>query len=490
MSLSKDLVNIIKKTQETKTSPYDTQAEVVRVEGGTAWVHIPGGVDETPVRMTINARQGDTVQVRVANGTAFLVGNGSAPPTDDHKADIATSLAYKAQETAEEAVAGVDGVVQYFWHDANGAHITEIPQKEFVDNPSGGNLLAKSTGIAIRDGLTDVSTFSADEIHLGTTVGTRKNGAKITQDSFVFTPPFGSSSFVYREKSGTAEIEQRYKGTGSALAIELLRGESLLVTVDGVQTTNYILNYSQSEIYGTLLFSSPYPASGSDIVVSYTVSSSTIYELGIGTSSAPFGIVEGLHCTASGIFAHAEGNRSTASGAFSHAEGFDSKARGSHSHAQNYGTIASGLGQTSLGLYNIEDTNNEYALLIGNGTEGARSNALAVDWNGNVRIKGTVYAGCNNDSTGGKALPVSVDITSGADLNSYMNYGNYACGSGAIAQSLSNCPTTVNFSMLVLPKYENTLVTQIIFAAGNQIYTRTNTSGGWGGWYKFTGTAV
>ena len=52
---SKDLVNIIQSGPKTKTSPYDTRAVVRRVEDGVAWVHIPGGVDETPVRMTMNA---------------------------------------------------------------------------------------------------------------------------------------------------------------------------------------------------------------------------------------------------------------------------------------------------------------------------------------------------------------------------------------------------------------------------------------------------
>lgn len=75
---------------------YDTTAEVRRIEGDTAWVHIPGGVDETPVKLTISAKPGDTVQLRVGGGSAWIVGNMSAPPTDDTKA-------IKAQETAEKA---------------------------------------------------------------------------------------------------------------------------------------------------------------------------------------------------------------------------------------------------------------------------------------------------------------------------------------------------------------------------------------------------
>ena len=37
------------KQSEKKTSAYDTSAVVRRIEDGIAWVHIPGGVDETPV---------------------------------------------------------------------------------------------------------------------------------------------------------------------------------------------------------------------------------------------------------------------------------------------------------------------------------------------------------------------------------------------------------------------------------------------------------
>lgn len=87
-----------------KTSAYDTQAEVLRIEDGTAWVHIPGGVDETPVQLTVSAGVGDYVQVRVANGNAWIVGNASNPPTDDREALEAKDKAISAQEKAEDAM--------------------------------------------------------------------------------------------------------------------------------------------------------------------------------------------------------------------------------------------------------------------------------------------------------------------------------------------------------------------------------------------------
>lgn len=82
---------------------YDTPATVVRVEGDTLWVHIPGGVDETPIKKTVGASVGDEVQVRVAGGRAWAVGNASAPPTDDTQANIATSLAGQALQDANSA---------------------------------------------------------------------------------------------------------------------------------------------------------------------------------------------------------------------------------------------------------------------------------------------------------------------------------------------------------------------------------------------------
>ena len=46
------------------------------------------------------------------------------------------------------------------------------------------------------------------------------------------------------------------------------------------------------------------------------------------------------------------------------------------------------------GKYNIEDTNNKYAHIVGNGIgENSRSNAHTLDWNGNAWFQGDVYVG-------------------------------------------------------------------------------------------------
>lgn len=111
---------------------------------------------------------------------------------------------------------------------------------------------------------------------------------------------------------------------------------------------------------------------------------------------------EGARCTALGNMAHAEGYSTLAVYA-AHAEGQDTTASHIGSHSQNVGTEAAKMAQTALGSYNVADsasttthpsgTNNygQYAVIVGNGTsDDDRSNALAVDWNGNALIAGEV----------------------------------------------------------------------------------------------------
>lgn len=121
-----DIKAAVREAGKKGTSPYDTQAEVVRVEDGTAWVHIPGGVEETPARMTISCKPGDTVQLRVGGGSAWLVGNQTAPPTDDSQVEVvkertqsaivaahnASETASKAQSTADTANAKADNAAK------------------------------------------------------------------------------------------------------------------------------------------------------------------------------------------------------------------------------------------------------------------------------------------------------------------------------------------------------------------------------------------
>ena len=128
--------------------------------------------------------------------------------------------------------------------------------------------------------------------------------------------------------------------------------------------------------------------------------------LGFGTrASGDYSHTEGYETIASGAYSHAEGSSTTASGAYSHAEGSSTIASGMNSHAEGQDTIASGEYSHVQGKYNIEDTVNKYAHIVGNGkNEVRRSNAHTLDWNGNAWFKGDVFVGGTDQDTGSSRL--------------------------------------------------------------------------------------
>lgn len=124
---------------------------------------------------------------------------------------------------------------------------------------------------------------------------------------------------------------------------------------------------------------------------------------------------EGVYSTAYAYAyaSHAEGYSTKTRGSCSHAEGWSTEANGDMSHSQNEGTVANGESQTVLGTYNTADTTTStthpseiatygnYAVIIGNGTaDDARSNALTVDWDGNVKCAGYITASGHTNPIG------------------------------------------------------------------------------------------
>ena len=76
---------------------------------------------------------------------------------------------------------------------------------------------------------------------------------------------------------------------------------------------------------------------------------------------------------------------SEAIGDYSIAEGCETLSEGDNSHAEGYGTIANGKNSHVQGKYNVEDTANKYAHIVGNGSsDSKRSNAHTLDWDGNA----------------------------------------------------------------------------------------------------------
>lgn len=105
------------------------------------------------------------------------------------------------------------------------------------------------------------------------------------------------------------------------------------------------------------------------------------------TASGNASHAEGVSTTASGDDSHTEGAGTRATGSYAHAEGVGTTASGDSSHAEGSNTIAASVNQHVQGKYNIEDANDKYAFIIGNGTaDNNRSNAFAVDWHGKIYV--------------------------------------------------------------------------------------------------------
>ena len=142
------------------------------------------------------------------------------------------------------------------------------------------------------------------------------------------------------------------------------------------------------------------------------------------TANAPYSHAEGSNTVASDLSCHAEGSGTTASGncshaentgciasgSNSHAEGYHTIARGEHSHASGAHTIA-GMEVFALGRYNKKAE--DVALVVGNGwgndSYEYRSDAMTLDYSGNLHISGKLTA----DGGVGYVLPTATADTLG-----------------------------------------------------------------------------
>ena len=114
------------------------------------------------------------------------------------------------------------------------------------------------------------------------------------------------------------------------------------------------------------------------------------------TASAQYSHAEGCCTQATSSAAHAEGDSTKATRIGAHSEGVLTEADGYASHAEGCGTIARGDGQHVQGYYNIEDEDEIYIHIVGNGSRNTRSNAHTLDWDGNAWFAGNVSVGINN----------------------------------------------------------------------------------------------
>ena len=225
--------------------------------------------------------------------------------------------------------------------------------------------------------------------------------------------PSSNNTLIIRDPSDTKDMAE----FGSTVRIGEVSGRNVKIDSNGlsVEAGDTIIGrigYGKTLNNDGESYNYPYYTFGTR----KTNSSMGGYSVAEGDTTTASGYgshAEGGHTIASDVYAHAEGDTTTASGYVSHAEGWDTESSGRWSHAEGYGTTASGQGahaegggtiasgdlshasgfctiaashyQTVIGHFNMIDTTDTFAFIIGNGSsDTARSNALTVDWSGNI----------------------------------------------------------------------------------------------------------
>lgn len=388
------------------------------VEGDTVQITVVGGVP------TVTAVQGagDAMQGQVTDATTLAVDASTA-------ADAAQTAAEAAQEIAE-------ATGQHVWEDTDGLHVTQAEKDTFLTTPQGRNILMNALGILIRDalqyrtvvhdeGLTVydgqgnaasnvVANILRDLITLGYA---DESHAEIDYHSLQLIDKEGSAYFHVsdlRDHDGLATVTETDEGDGTSTYF----GTHLRVSAIVSATVNGVESACTAQTFGVRFDDAP--TAGATVVITYKTADqdAKAYTFGTrasGTTIGPMSLAEGYGTESSSFYshsegettrataeaAHAEGMEAIADGVAAHAEGLAAHAAGFAAHAQNEGTIAAGDHQTTLGKYNVADTTS--AVILGNGTgDTARSNALTVDWSGNVTTAGNVSA---------------VDVTASGDMS-------------------------------------------------------------------------
>lgn len=98
-------------------------------------------------------------------------------------------------------------------------------------------------------------------------------------------------------------------------------------------------------------------------------------------------------------------------------------ASGDYSHSEGIGTIAGSQSQHVQGRYNLIDSNDRYAHIVGNGdglTNPERSNAHTLDWEGNAWFQGEVYVGGTSQDDADRLVKLS-EINGSGGVTSWNN---------------------------------------------------------------------
>lgn len=337
------------------------------------------------------------------------------------------SLDLKAAKKAADKAKEVN---QYFWYKAGspeaGAHITEVDQETFLSNPSqgGGNLLAVSSGIAVRDGLRVLGSFGDTGAKL---YGRQLYGASTPAIvSLMELKPSGIIASIDDEvyfdinNPGTQTAVIIYTGDGSTKRFRVYESRNSLtypitVTIDDIEvaSTDYSITAIQNawddyQIQKYYVEFNTAPAVDAVIKISYVPELSacnfTLGERNDDTMRGEYSMAIGRWNSATEKGSATIGLHNDAKGTLSTIFGDYNEVKGTNSHAIGHGLKVSRAGVVVIGKYNEDeisyididpsaDNRSKNLFVIGKGTaDNARSNALEIDTSGNEKLAGDLTA--------------------------------------------------------------------------------------------------
>lgn len=311
---------------------------------------------------------------------------------------------------------------------------------------------------SIISGLTNSVTYVVDSIVSG-------SSNSILFDSTV-PAKFVNNSFISGIKN-TVERTERTIITGNANNVTDYKPNG--VSGERTMSANTVISGEGNKLKG--IFSSVVTGSKNNVT--------NVHDSFIGgrenviTSNVDDGASNCITCTGYRCIVTSSGHPIFATGSYNSISGNNSSVFGSNN-------AASGFDQVVMGHYNVEDTQNRFALIVGggdkNGENVARKNILELDWFGNLHIA-ALYAG---------------DIYNDDGSNRF-NAWNIADGTGErsiVANDIANNHATAPYTMSV---GFNTEATQdYAFASGLQSKAQGRASATFGwlnestGAYSFT----
>lgn len=324
-----------------------------------------------------------------------------------YSTEIYNSALTTACSNSETALQIASDTAQYFWFTSSGtdtgAHISNKTQSEFISSPSGGNLLARSNGIAIRDGLTEMATFTANGVDIN------QGGASIA--NFGSTARLGKSADSHVVIAPTSIVMQT-KPTSSGSPITTFEAKQTSTSVKTVRTYN--MDFRSNQSLSESISIGRTVSSWTSVILKYKVNGGAV-------QTETYNSVPINDENANYIFTFSSSSATVFSLTF---------ACGTSTVMSGYVTLVSvelnfvtaqQVLETAIGAYPNRAQSGPFR--IGNGTaSGSLANAMMVDWAGNGMFGGEVFVRCGSDS--GTGIPLTTPRSLG-EREVYVSSGSY-----------------------------------------------------------------